>query len=67
MDKTELFMWDGHYRRDGAAIAAVLGDVLRSPNELDSNFEIANVVDGMFSISRALHHVARAIEGKEAE
>jgi len=35
---------------------------LISPNETDSNGEAANVVDGLFSISRALHHVARAIE-----
>ena len=38
-----------------------------SPNEADSNFEPANVVDGLFSIARALHHVASAIEGQKAQ
>lgn len=42
------------------------GDALRacliSPNESDSNFEAANVVDGLYSIARALSAVATAIQ-----
>lgn len=45
-------------------IAAALRDTLRSPNESDSNGEAANVVDGLFAISRALHRLAKAIELK---
>lgn len=37
---------------------------LSSPNETDSNLEAANVVDGLFAIARALHHVAEAIENQ---
>jgi hypothetical protein len=42
-------------------IAVVLGEVLASPNESDSNGEAANVVDGLFAIARALNRVAAAI------
>lgn len=45
------------------AIARAIWGTLESPNEADRNLENANVVDGLFSISRAIHHVARAIEG----
>ena len=34
---------------------------LTSPNEVDSNGEPANVVDGLFAIARALNRVADAI------
>ncbi len=44
-------------------IAEALKDVFITPNELDSNLESANVVDGLYRIAAALHHVARAIEG----
>ena len=43
-------------------IANALRDVLISPNECDSNFEAANVVDGLFAIARALNRIAEAIE-----
>lgn len=39
-----------------------LGSVFISPNELDRNWESANMVDGLFAIARALEHVAAAIE-----
>ena len=44
-------------------VAEALLATLISPNECDSNFESANVVDGLFAIARALHHCARALEG----
>lgn len=45
------------------SVQAALRAVLVSPNESDSNFEPANVVDGLFAIARALDRVADAIEG----
>lgn len=39
---------------------------LTSPNECDSNMEPANVVDGLFAISRALNLVAQAISDRTA-
>jgi hypothetical protein len=44
-------------------IAAALDRTLMSPNECDSNGEIANVVDGLFAIARGLHAVADALSG----
>lgn len=38
-----------------------------SPNEMDSNFEPANVVDALIAIARAIEHVAIAIEGQKAQ
>jgi hypothetical protein len=35
---------------------------LTSPNEVDRNFETANIVDGLFAIARANEKIARAIE-----
>lgn len=43
-------------------VAQALYNTLISPNESDSNFESANVVDGLFAIARGLHHIARSIE-----
>jgi hypothetical protein len=51
---------------DGNEIAEALSNTLISPNEADSNFEPANVVDGLYAIARGLHHVARAVEGLSA-
>jgi hypothetical protein len=42
-------------------LADVIFDVLRSPNEADSNFEPANVVDGLYFIGRAIHRLADAV------
>ena len=49
------------------AEAQALWGTLQSPNESDTNGEPANVVDGLYSISRAIHHLARAIEGVRTE
>jgi hypothetical protein len=38
-----------------------------SPNELDSNMEAANVVDGLFAIARAIRLLAKAIETKRED
>lgn len=48
-------------------IARALLETLISPNEHDSNFEPANVVDALFAIARAIEHLAEAINmnGKE--
>lgn len=43
------------------AISIALRDVLVSPNETDSNFEAANVVDALFAISRAINGLAEAV------
>ena len=45
-------------------IAEVLDEALVSHNELDSNMEAANVVDGLFAIARAITRLAKAVEGK---
>jgi hypothetical protein len=37
-----------------------------SPNEIDRNHEPANVVDGLFAVSRALHDIADAIRKRSA-
>ncbi len=44
-------------------ISRALASTLISPNESDSNGESANVVDGLFAIARAIHHLAGAVEG----
>jgi len=43
------------------AVANAIHDNFTSPNESDSNFEPANVVDGLFAIARAIHRVADAM------
>lgn len=40
--------------------AEVLKATLESVNESDSNFEPANVVDGLFAVSRAIRALAHA-------
>ena len=42
-------------------MAQAIRATLESPNESDSNFENANVVDGLFAISRSIRHLAAAI------
>ena len=44
-----------------------IAECLISPNESDSNGESANVVDGLFAISRGLFAVARAIDRQTLE
>jgi hypothetical protein len=46
----------------GAQTAKALRDTLISPNELDSNLEAANVVDGLFAIARSLGRLAAAAD-----
>lgn len=48
-------------------IGDVLWNTLRSPNESDANFEVANIVDGLFAMARAIDRVADAIRGKEED
>ena len=43
-------------------IANALRAVLISPNELDSNWENANVVDGLFAIAGALDRIGKRLE-----
>lgn len=40
--------------------------VFTSPNEFDRNGEVANVVDGLFAIARAIEHLAWAVRPPEA-
>ena len=44
-------------------LADAMHNTLMSPNESDSNWEAANIVDAMYRVARGLHHVARAVEG----
>jgi len=37
-----------------------------SPNEVDSNWEAANVVDGLFAISRSIYFLAETLKSKQA-
>lgn len=41
-----------------------LGSHLSSPNELDTNLEAANVVDGLYFIGRAINRLAAALEAE---
>ncbi len=43
-------------------LAAAVTQAFESPNEMDSNLETANVVDGLYAVARALRAVAAAIE-----
>lgn len=43
-------------------VAEAIRLTLESPNESDSNFEPANVVDGLYVIARAITRLARAVE-----
>tara|TARA_Y100000310_G_C20203616_1_gene588057 strand:+ start:62 stop:310 length:249 start_codon:yes stop_codon:yes gene_type:complete len=45
-----------------STIADALLAALISPNETDRNLEDANVVDGLFAISRGLNRIASAID-----
>ncbi len=40
----------------------VVDRAFSSPNERDRNGEVANIVDGLFEIARALHRIANAME-----
>lgn len=48
-------------------VADAVRDTLSSPNELDSNGEAANAVDGLFAIARAINRLAEAAERLAAE
>lgn len=41
--------------------ADAIRDGLISPNEMDRNYEAANVVDGLFAIARSVDRLASAI------
>ena len=43
-------------------IADALTNTLSTPNEMDSNFETANVTDALFAIARAIERNAKALE-----
>lgn len=40
-------------------LASAIENVGISPNETDSNFEPANIVDGLYELSRAIRYAAR--------
>jgi hypothetical protein len=48
-------------------IANVIAEVFISPNELDRNLEAANIVDGLFAISRSINYLADCIAGHQTE
>ncbi len=43
------------------SIAPAIREALISLNEMDRNFELANVVDGLFAIARAINRLADAV------
>lgn len=43
-------------------IAKAIYHVFESPNECDSNGEIANVVDGLYAIARSIRYLANKLE-----
>lgn len=51
--------------RMGDAVAGALLMTLQSANELDSNLEEANAVDGLFAVARAIERLAAAIENTQ--
>jgi hypothetical protein len=48
-------------------LTEALKNVFISPNEADSNYEPANVVDGLYAIARAIHRLSDVIEEKGGE
>lgn len=48
-------------------IAKALDASLTSPNEMDSNGEVANVVDGLFAISRSIIKLANVLEKQQID
>lgn len=43
-------------------VRTLVHDVFTSPNEMDSNGETANTVDGLFAIARSIRRLAIAVE-----
>ena len=43
------------------SLSSAVNTNFTSPNENDSNWEAANVVDGLFAIARSIHALAKAI------
>ena len=48
-------------KQTDTTVAHALRSTLISPNESDINYEAANVVDGLFAVSRSVRGVALAI------
>lgn len=46
-------------------IASAIMETFISPNECDTNYEPANVVDGLFAIARAIYRLADVMENKK--
>ena len=46
------------------SLAEALERCFQSPNESDSNWEVANIVDGLFFIGRAIYKLADIIEAQ---
>lgn len=44
------------------SIESAIREVGISPNCFDSNFEAANLVDGLYEMARAMNRVAKALE-----
>lgn len=49
-----------------ASLVEAIYDNFTSPNESDSNWESANVVDGLFAIARSIERLAMATRGVQA-
>lgn len=51
--------------KSDAEIARTLREVFISQNICDSRLEPANVVDVLYGLSKAIHHLAESIEGSK--
>lgn len=47
------------------AVVAAIQQAFISPNELDANFEAANITDGLFAVARAISEHFRARDTNE--
>lgn len=47
---------------DTDKLARAIEFALTSPNEMDSNMETANIVDGVYRLARAIEHLAKAVD-----
>jgi hypothetical protein len=47
---------------DPQDVAQAVWGTFRTPNEVDSNGEPANMVDGLFAIARAIDRLAEAVD-----
>lgn len=67
MKKTAAEIDTREATQDMANALTWISKALVSPNEMDQNFEPANVVDGLFAIARSIHHLADVLNEQMPE